>query len=35
MEKDAINEIVGLIKSFNERVPQQLPLLEDEIERIR
>lgn len=34
MEKDAFQELAGLIHSFNERLAQQMPLLEDEIERL-
>jgi len=34
MEKDAFQELAGLINSFNERLAQQMPLLEDEIERL-
>ena len=34
MGKDAFHEIAGLIRSFNERLAQQMPLLEDEIERL-
>ena len=34
MGKDAFQELAGLIQSFNERLAQQMPLLEDEIERL-
>lgn len=34
MGKDAFHELAGLINSFNERLAQQMPLLEDEIERL-
>jgi len=34
MEKDALHELSGLIHSFNERLAQQMPLLENEIERL-
>jgi hypothetical protein len=32
MEKEVIHELVGLIRSFNEHLAQQMPLLEDEID---
>jgi hypothetical protein len=34
MKKDAIHEMSELIHSFNERLAQQMPLPEDEIERL-
>ena len=34
MGKDTFQELVGLIKSFNEQLAQQIPLLEEEIERL-
>ena len=34
MGKDTFQELVGLIKSFNEQLAQQMPLLEEEIERL-
>jgi hypothetical protein len=34
MKEDAFQELAGLIHSFNERLEQQMPLLEDEIEHL-
>jgi len=34
MEKDALHELSGLIHSLNEHLAQQVPLLENEIERL-
>lgn len=34
MKEDAFQELAGLIHSFNEHLAQQMPLLEDEIERL-
>jgi hypothetical protein len=32
MEEEVLHELVGLIRSFNEHLAQQMPLLEDEID---
>ncbi len=34
MENDALREIAGIINSFNEYLTKQMPLLEDEVERL-
>jgi len=34
MEKDAFQELAELIHAINERLAQQMPLLEEEIERL-
>ncbi len=34
MENDALREIAGIINSFNEYLAKQMPLLEDEVERL-
>lgn len=34
MEDDVLQEITGIINSFNEYLAKQMPLLEDEIERL-
>ena len=34
MGKNTFQELVGLIKSFNEQLAKQMPLLEEEIERL-
>lgn len=34
MEKNALHEISGLIQLFKERLAQQVPLLENEIEQL-